>query len=84
MIIKVYSVYDSKAKAFLPPFFATNAGVAGRMMQEACSDQNHQFFKFAGDYTLFEVASFDDDTGIFEPQTHVNLGGLITYVEKPA
>lgn len=81
MIMKVYSVYDSKAKAYLPPFFATNGAVAGRMMQEACSDPKHQFHKFAPDYTLMELADFDDDTGVFTPHaSQNNLGNLQTFI----
>lgn len=81
MINKVYSVYDSKAKAYLPPFYATNAAVAGRMIQDAVSDPTHLFAKHAADYTLLEVADFDDDTGIFTPlSSHVNLGLLLTYL----
>lgn len=79
MLMKVYSVFDTKAKAYLPPFFATNAAVAGRMMEDACSDPKHPFNVHSADYILFEVADFDDDSGIFTSQTHVNLGNLVTF-----
>lgn len=81
MLNQVFSVFDSKAKAFLPPFYATNGAVAGRMMQDACSDPKHPFNIHAADYSLFQVATFDDDSGRFEPlDTFVNLGNLVTFI----
>lgn len=61
--IKFYSVHDSKAEAFLPPFTAPTAGVAIRMWEAACNDPEHTFHRHAGDYTLFEIGEFDQDSG---------------------
>lgn len=59
----MFSVYDSPAKAYLPPFVADTEKVALRMFEAACRDSQHQFARFAEDYTLFLVGEFDDFTG---------------------
>lgn len=63
MKLKVFSVYDSKAEAFMQPFFVSTVGMAARMFEEACLDEKHNFHRHAGDYTLFEIGEFDDSTG---------------------
>lgn len=76
MKILVFSVYDSKAEAYLKPFFAPTIGLALRSMQAAVSDDQHEFCKYPGDYTLFQIGTYRDETGQLEPnpQGHVSLG----------
>lgn len=70
MIRKTYSVFDSKAKAYLSPFYSTTEGVATRMFSAAVEDAAHDFHKFAEDYTLFYLGDFDEETGKFtQPAT---------------
>lgn len=61
----VFSVYDSKAQAFLVPIFCVTRGVALRLFQAAVLDVEHDFHKFCGDYTLFELGEFDEMSGKF-------------------
>lgn len=78
--MKIFSVYDSKASAYIQPFFATTDAVAIRMFEEAISDPNHQFNKWAGDYTLFSLGEWDENTGsIFAFDTPYNLGTALTF-----
>ena len=65
MIKKVFTVYDAKAQAFLTPFFETASGIANRIFMEACQNPEHHFWKYAEDFTLFELGEFDDNTGQF-------------------
>ncbi len=67
--MKIYSIYDSKAEAYLQPIFATTNGVAIRMFSKAISDEDHAFNQNAEDFTLFEIGSFFEDTAIIEPMT---------------
>lgn len=81
-VLKVYSVFDSKAQAFLQPFHALNAAVASRMIADAVRQPDHMFRTHAADFTLMELGDFDDLTGTFSNhQTAVNLGNLLTFVE---
>lgn len=75
MTVRIYSIFDSKVEAYLQPFFAPNNAVARRNFQSAASDATSNFHKFAGDYTLFFIAEFDDQTGqINRKKNHENLG----------
>ena len=66
-MMKCFTVYDSKAEAFLQPFFMQSKGAAIRGFTELVNDKNHSFGKYPGDYTLFELGSFDEQTGKFVP-----------------
>lgn len=83
----VFSVYDTKAKAYLPPFFAPNAAVACRMISDAVEQRDHMFSRHAADFVLFQISEWTDDDAMFYDDTqtggafpHVNLGCLITFV----
>lgn len=79
---KVFSVYDSKALAFISPIFAPTIGVALRMFEAAANDQNHEFHKHAGDYTLFLLGEWDEDNGQFtNDNAHTNLGTALSMIK---
>jgi len=59
----MFAVYDLKAKAFLQPFFSVTEGTAIRAFAVAVNDPGTMLAKHPGDYVLFEVGSFDDDSG---------------------
>lgn len=62
MKVKIYSIYDSKAKVWLQPQFLMNKGTAHRAFDATCNDKNSQFYKYAEDFTMFEIGDFDDET----------------------
>lgn len=66
MITKIYSVFDAKAEAYLPPIFQRTHGEAIRSFESAVTQPDHQFHNHAEDYTLFHVGEFDDSTGAIE------------------
>lgn len=77
---KIFTVYDSKAQAFLQPFFAEATGLALRMFESAANDPEHDMSKWAADYTLFEVGTFDESTGAFmQQEAHINLGTALQF-----
>ena len=83
----VFSIFDSKAEGYLQPFFCVNRGVALRQFMAAIQEESHQFHRFASDYTLFEVAQFDEKSGRFiVPEAFVSLGCAVEFlnVSKPA
>jgi len=59
----MFSVYDSKAGAYTQPFYAVNSRVAVRMFTELANDPKHTFGMHPEDFTLFELGSFDDQSG---------------------
>lgn len=66
MRLGIYSVYDSKAKAYLPPFFLPNDALAVRAVVGCTRDPDHSFAKFPLDYSLHKMGSFDDQSGRLE------------------
>jgi len=62
-----FAVLDSKAKAFLPPFFCAEVGIATRLFGDMVNEAGHQFNMHPEDYSLFEVGLFDNITALLEP-----------------
>lgn len=78
--MEIFSVYDSKAEAFLTPFFAPTSGVAVRMFESAANDRSHDMHKYGGDYTLFKIGTFDPTSGeVTADKVHANLGLALSY-----
>lgn len=59
--MKMFTIYDSKAAAFLQPFFAATTAVAVRSFSAAARQEGHDFHNYAEDYTLFELGEFDQE-----------------------
>lgn len=58
MIQKLFTVFDEKAEAFLPPFFVPTDGIAKRAFADCVNSKDHQFGKHPADYTLFFLGEF--------------------------
>jgi len=65
MILKLFTVYDSKIGAYKEPIYLRSTGEALRAMTETLSNAQHQFSKFSEDYTLFELGEYDDTNASF-------------------
>lgn len=80
MKVSIYGIFDQKAGAFLQPFFSPNNQLAFRNVEKACRNPQSPFVDFPADFTLFRLAEFDDETGIFEPlKVHENLGNFLQF-----
>lgn len=78
MILKLFSVFDSKVEAYMQPFFMASRGAAIRAFIDTASDSNSMICKHPGDYTLFELGSFDDSCAKFDLySSNVNLGNAL-------
>lgn len=65
MILKMFSVFDSKVGAYITPFFVPSVGHALRGFIEAASDSSNNICKYPADFTLFEIGEFDDSSCSF-------------------
>lgn len=82
MIFKVFSVYDSKVEAYLPPLFMKSRGEFLRAFSEAVSDPKSNIGKYPGDYTAFEIGSWDDCKCFFDLySTPQSLGVGVEFVK---
>lgn len=83
MITSIFSIYDSKTLAYLPPFFMQTKPAAIRAITDVANEPGHQFNKHPGDYTLFYLGTFDDLTSQFEMEkTPINLCVCIELINQ--
>lgn len=75
MILKVFSVRDMKAEAFLQPFFSNSIGSALRAFGDAANDVSCPFNKHPSDYVLYEIGEYDDSDGSLEAISPVKYLG---------
>lgn len=76
----IFSVYDSKASAYLDFFKATNIPVAVRMFEQAVQDPNTNFNKYPGDFTLFHIGFWECVKGEMKAlDVKVNLGTALEH-----
>ncbi len=74
MLLRAFSVYDSKVEAYMRPFFMQTEAEALRAFRETVNDGQSSFFKHPEDYTLFKVGTFDESTGLISGFELVSLG----------
>lgn len=83
MIQHIFTVYDSKAAAYLQPFFAQTKGVAIRNFSDAVNDPQHHFARHGEDYTLFELGHYDDSDAKFHiHETPESIGKAIEFQKE--
>ena len=75
MIHKTFSIFDSKASAYLPPFYMQTKAEAIRAIGDCVDDKEHRFAKHPEDYTLFYLGEFDDNKGTFEDERGISADG---------
>lgn len=63
MMLKIYAVFDDKAKAFIQPFYMLNDALAIRSFTNAVNTDKSQLNVNPEDYTLFAIGEFDDAGG---------------------
>ena len=65
-IKNIYAIYDEKAEQYNAPFPLATDGLAKRSFEDACRDTRTDLYKYPGDFTLYCIATWDDDLGKFE------------------
>jgi len=84
MIHLVFTVYDTKAELYLPPFYNQTKGQAVRAFQDTTNTKDHQFNRHPEDFTLFYLGTYDDCTTHMEMEkTPISLGKAIEYKDTP-
>jgi len=80
MIHKIFTIYDEKAKAYLPPFFLPESGMALRSFKDCINSNDHQFGKNPEDYTLFTLGHYNDAEASISPHAPKTLGNGLTFL----
>lgn len=58
--MKIFSVHDSKAEAYLPPIYFKTPAEAIRAFSSSCKEESSQFHQFPADFTLVELGEFSE------------------------
>jgi len=78
----IFTIFDSKAHAYLTPFFLHKDGMAVRVFADCINDKTHMFGKHPEDYTLFNIGSWSDDKAKFLTNNPISLGNGLEFVEE--
>ena len=84
MQLKIFSLYDTKAKAYGQPFFSPTTGLAIRNLEDAVSrDKESSLARHPADFVLYEIGDFDDSIGKISGRTEYgNLGSAAQFELK--
>lgn len=83
MLLKIYSIRDNGAEAYMPPFFMHANGLATRAFADMANDPSHPIGQHPEDYALFEIGLFDDSNAQITMLEQANpLGVAIEYKKK--
>jgi len=83
MLHSIFSIYDSKIEAYLPPFFMQTKAASIRAITDTMQDQQHPFSKHPEDYTLFFLGTYDDNNSKFDIEiTPQSLAVMIELIEQ--
>ena len=80
MKLKIFTVYDSKAETYLPPFYMKTKGEAVRGWITTLNDPQSSFCQYPADFTLFELGDYDDQDSSFNlHETKQVIGNGLEY-----
>lgn len=78
--LRVFSLWDSAANAYMTPFYLPAAGLAIRQLQDAMQKPDTVLHSHPEHFTLYELGFFEPATGIHTlhqgPQSIVTLAEL--------
>ena len=71
--MKMFSVYDEKAQAYMRPFMFSTYGQATRAFSDGVNDPQSHMNKHYQDYSLYCIGEFDEETAALSPECPVVL-----------
>lgn len=83
MKLQMFSIYDAKAAAYLPPWFVPNVSVAVRSFSNCANDPGHAFCINAEDYTLYHFGSFENESGKVDLFADAHVIGKALQFKRP-
>lgn len=69
MKVRMFAIRDTKTEIFHPPFYAHNEGHALRLVTDMAANPQSTLHSHPSDFSICEVGSFDDQTGVVEGMT---------------
>jgi len=84
-LLIAYTLHDSKALNYNPPFFMSNDALARRACSDLVTDMNTSVARHPSDFKLYKIGMFDDTNAIFTPFTiPEHVIDIIALVPRPA
>lgn len=87
MILKIFSMFDTKAEAYVRPFFMPNLALAQRAIVRAGQEADHPFALHPSDYILYELGTWDEEHAEFglsvAPIKHGSVKQLTPVHQQP-
>ena len=71
MIFKCFAVYDAAVGAFTSPIIVRAKGEALRAFADQVNDPKSPFHQHPGDFSLFQLSDWDDNSGLYTAQTAI-------------
>lgn len=78
---QIFSVFDHKIEAYLPPFYTPKIAVAHRAFSDCINSPTHQFGKHPADYTLFYLGEWCDQLSNTPVQCCTSHGNGLVFVQ---
>lgn len=75
--MNIFTIFDTKAKAYLQPFFSRNKATALREVTQVVNTPDHSFNIHCEDYGLFQLGEYDEKTGKIESYPPIHIANLI-------
>ena len=82
MQLVCFTVFDSAVGAHIMPFFMRSNGEAVRAFTAEVNNPQSNIFKSPKDFTLLRIGTFDDNTGVFEPEQKIALGNATEFLSS--
>ena len=75
MQLTLCTVKDRAADAYGRPMFVPSTGIAIRSFSDEVNrnDENNQMYNHSDDFDLYELGTFDDNTGLFSLHSRTML-----------
>lgn len=82
MRLNMYAVLDTQVQAYLQPFFMRTDNEAIRAIAQVSLQKDHQFCQHPSHFGLFRLGTFDDATGLVDPEAQPMLVGDVLSCRK--
>lgn len=80
--MRIFTVHDNKAEAYLPPVYYKTKGEALRAFETTCKNKESQFHQYPSDFTMYELGEFNEQTGdITQNEKPLPLANASEYIQ---
>lgn len=80
MILKVFSIFDSKLQVFNTPFFSRSAADASRSFSDLVRDSRSTVAQHPDDFFLYEIGEYSDESGELVASTPKQIAAATAFV----